>query len=74
METRIANVVENFRGQVPWQFRRGKKNMAIEPANPPEEAPRGTPAWDVFQEFVRKANQDLQALAIKVEALIRFRT
>lgn len=69
IEAKIAHVVETFRGQVPWVFRRGTKNMVIEPADPPVEPPVGSPSWSAFQEFVRIANQDLLALAAQMETL-----
>lgn len=70
IEAEIARAVETFRGHVPWVFRRGTKNMVIEPASPPTEPPIGASSWNAFQKFVRDANQDLLALASQVEALV----
>ena len=69
IEAKIAHVVEAFRGQVTWVFRRGAKNMVIEPLTPPTEPPMESPGWGPFQEFVRKANQDLPALAAQIDSL-----
>lgn len=71
LEARIAQTVQAFRGRVSWVFRRGAKNMVIEPLNAPTEPPMGSPAWDAFHAFVREANKDLEALATQVEALAR---
>jgi hypothetical protein len=71
LEARIEQVVQKFRGHVAWAFRRGPKNMVIEPVNPPPEGARGTPAWKAFQLFVEKANQDLEFLAGRIETLVR---
>jgi|GraSoiStandDraft_50_1057286.scaffolds.fasta_scaffold408605_2 hypothetical protein len=70
LEARIEQTVQNFRGHVVWAFRRGSKNMVIEPVDAPPEGARGTPAWQAFQVFVQNANQDLESLAVQIEALV----